>query len=547
MAGVVSTFEAFFNTTPTYILVLILIASMYTLWLYNAYLNKLVMQSVPKIPGKSHWFFGDLFTIIDLPKVPFTRRPDTIEFWERVAQVILDSGEGMFRMDLLPWVPYLNRSLVFICDYTIAKQLLSNDYYGKLQKGSSYTLAKPLIGNGILSSPDGKKWKDMRKLSNGGFRPSILRASVKNTIGSVSLMMKRWDKLIVGKSKKSKNSDMSLKTSLYEEMLCLTIDVLGKTAFSYDFKSVSAPTPEEAPLYTAFKDILRLMSKRGQPKYILQRMINKISPNEDEILFQNAMSKLDKKVQDIIKARRNEKALSEDEQRDLLDCLLQNDQAKCPLMDKDTIVDNIKTFLFAGHDTTASALSWALYLLSKNSDVEKKLLNEIDSSNLEGSDLTYEMLNKFTYLDCIIKETLRLYPSAGFTRQVMRGNRTCQLGKYTVPEGVEIFIFPNFMQHSKKYWGETALNFKPDRWIGMKNISEKAYLPFSLGRRNCVGMKLALTEMKCTLVMLLRKYKFEFVPSLDMKGKNKGDGVPRVVVFFSLCPNKIDMKISKRE
>ena len=114
-------------------------------------------------------------------------------------------------------------------------------------------------------------------------------------------------------------------------------------------------------------------------------------------------------------------------------------------MNRETIVDNIKTFLFAGHDTTASALSWALYLLSKHPIVEKKLLNEINSANLQGTDLTYEILNKFTYLDSVIKETLRLYPSAGFTRQVMKGTTTCKLGdgKYKIPEGVEIFIFPN--------------------------------------------------------------------------------------------------------
>ena len=59
-------------------------------------------------------------------------------------------------------------------------------------------------------------------------------------------------------------------------------------------------------------------------------------------------------------------------------------------------------------------------------------------------------------------------------------------------------------------------------------------------------MKLALTEMKCTLVMLLRRYKFEFVPSFDTEKENKGDGIPHVVVFFSMCPNRIDMKIGMR-
>ena len=504
------------------------------------------MMKIPAMPCEQHWLFGGLKSIISLPKVPFTNRPDTNAYWESVAQTFIKQGEGMFKLDLFPLIPFLSRSIVFICDYEIAKQVLSNNNYGNFQKGTSYTMAKPLIGSGILSAPDGDRWKAMRKLSNGGFRPSILRAAVNNTISSVSLMMKRWDN-IMGTASPDNDKVGYFKTSLYEEMLCLTIDVLGKTAFSYDFRSVNAPTPEEAPLYTAFKNILRLMSKRGQPSRLLRRMVTRFIPDHDELLFTDAMAKLDRKVEDIIKSRKAEGKVGEDDQRDLLDCLLQADSTtKCPMMNRETIVDNIKTFLFAGHDTTASALSWALYLLSQNPLVEKKLLDEIDVSPNECQKLDYETLNRFSYLDCVIKETLRLYPSAGFTRQVMRGKSTCKLGKYVIPEGVEIFIFPNFMQRNKKYWGDAALKFDPERWVDLENLSEKAYLPFSLGRRNCVGMKLALTEMKCTLVMLLRKYKFEFVPSFDTKKENKGDGIPRVVVFFSLCPNRIDMKISRR-
>ena len=212
-------------------------------------------------------------SIISLPKVPFTNRPDTNAYWESVAQKFIEQGEGMFKLELFPLVPYLSRTIVFICDYNIAKQLLSNNNYGNFQKGTSYTMAKPLIGSGILSAPDGDRWKGMRKLTNGGFLPSILRAAVNNTISSVSLMMKRWDNNILDAARAGNDKLGYFKTSLYEEMLCLTIDVLGKTAFSYDFRSVSAPTPEEAPLYTAFKNILRLMSKRGQP----QRFSNKWS------------------------------------------------------------------------------------------------------------------------------------------------------------------------------------------------------------------------------------------------------------------------------
>ena len=108
-------------------------------------------------------------SIISLPKVPFTNRPDTNAYWESVAQKFIEQGEGMFKLELFPLVPYLSRTIVFICDYNIAKQLLSNNNYGNFQKEISYTMAKPLIGSGILSAPDGDRWKGMRKLSMAAF------------------------------------------------------------------------------------------------------------------------------------------------------------------------------------------------------------------------------------------------------------------------------------------------------------------------------------------------------------------------------------------
>ena len=267
---------------------------------------------------------------------------------------------------------------------------------------------------------------------------------------------------------------------------------------------------------------------------------------------------------------------------------------KCPVtatvggMGRKLVVDNVKTFLFAGHDTTASALSWALYLIARDTEageqgkgVRQRILQEaavagIDtlnpstfppssssstSSSSSSSSSTSSSLLKLEFLDAVVKETLRLYPSAGFTRRVPPGSAPVTLAKgtpqeVTIPSGVEVFVFPYLLHRDPALWDDAA-TFDPDRWVGKKekkkktkkkkgeeNESGKAepYLPFSLGLRNCVGMRLALTEIKTTLLALLQRFEMAWIPNPEERG-DKGE--PHVTLYMTLVPNKIDIRFTE--
>eukprot|EP01047_Picozoa_sp_COSAG01_P068908 COSAG01_NODE_10069_length_2256_cov_39.334261_2_plen_266_part_00 len=150
-----------------------------------------------------------------------------------------------------------------------------------------------------------------------------------------------------------------------------------------------------------------------------------------------------------------------------------------------------------------NARTGALYLLAEHRAVERRLLAELAEHGLSCADdvtaggaLTYETLNRLPFLAAVVKEVLRLYPSAGFTRQVAKGSGYAVLGKYAIPEGVEILIFPHTMHRDGRHW-EDALEFKPERWLprGEGDTASPrhgggtagAYLPFSSGARNCVS------------------------------------------------------------
>lgn len=172
---------------------------------------------------------------------------------------------------------------------------------------------------------------------------------------------------------------------------------------------------------------------------------------------------------------------------------------------EDEILANSVMFLLAGSDTTATALTWLAFCLVTNLDVQEKLIAEIDN-DLHGEKPNYDNVFKLQYLDMVLSETLRLYsPVTRSNRQVVHDTVIC--GK-TLPGGVSVTFPISGMHRLPEFWPEPE-KFNPDRFSSENKtkINRFAYLPFGLGPRNCVGMRLALFEVKMAIVALLQRYK----------------------------------------
>ncbi|ULU03595.1 hypothetical protein L3Y34_016818 [Caenorhabditis briggsae] len=175
----------------------------------------------------------------------------------------------------------------------------------------------------------------------------------------------------------------------------------------------------------------------------------------------------------------------------------------------DEIVGQCTVFLIAGFDTTALSLSYSTYLLATHPEVQKKLQEEVDRK-CPGSGITFDQLSKLKYLECVMKETLRLYPLGTFanSRKCMR---TTKLGDMEVEAGTMVQVDTWTLQTNSKIWGEDAGEFKPERWENGDEqfIQKGAYIPFGLGPRQCIGMRLAYMEEKMLLAHILRRYTFQ--------------------------------------
>jgi len=181
-----------------------------------------------------------------------------------------------------------------------------------------------------------------------------------------------------------------------------------------------------------------------------------------------------------------------------------------PFPDK-WIRDIILNFVIAGRDTTATLLTWTSLLLAQHPEVMEKAIEEVKL--LKGNDPTYESLKQLTYIDYIIKESLRFYsPVPGVSRFAQKSDVFPD--NSVVRAGVRVKYYSFFLHRSPKYWDDPLL-FKPERWVDSKSIIKHSYqyLPFHGGPMSCIGRKMAELEAKTLLVLLLQNFKFKVVPN----------------------------------
>ncbi|GFY49234.1 cytochrome P450 4C1 [Trichonephila inaurata madagascariensis] len=197
--------------------------------------------------------------------------------------------------------------------------------------------------------------------------------------------------------------------------------------------------------------------------------------------------------------------------------LLLEHHLKDPSFTEEDIGIEVDTFMFAGHDTTAMALSWALYYLGQNPEIQQKVHEELQGIFEDDIDrnIVREDLTKMKYLECVIKESLRLCPSVPFIAREC--NEPFRILDYTVPSGTlclilicELHLDPESFPEPEKFIPE---RFFPENRIGRHPY---AYVPFSAGPRNCIGQKFAMFEEKIVLANILRKLR---VTSLDPRDK----------------------------
>jgi cytochrome P450 len=181
------------------------------------------------------------------------------------------------------------------------------------------------------------------------------------------------------------------------------------------------------------------------------------------------------------------------------------------------LVNQLMTFLAAGHETTASAMTWAVYLLCKHPDVQTRLRQEVREKLPALSDSSVEMASQdidgLAYMNAVLNETMRIFPPVPLTLRETAHDTT--IAGHFIPKATTVVICPWAINTSVDLWGDDAKEFNPDRWMGQGKAntggadSNYAVTTFLHGPRSCIGKDFAKAEFACLMAAFVGRYEFE--------------------------------------
>lgn len=369
--------------------------------------------------------------------------------------------------------------------------------------GGAYNMLKPWIGDGLLSS-NGKKWERNRRLLTPALHFNVLKPYVAIYHHVADILLKKLE--VLGTGKESLNICPLISRA--------TLDTMLRCTLSYESDGIQSTDSDQHPYVKAVERLKALVMKRAMNPYVYDDFLYSWTSDCKE--FRKLCDFVHNFSSDIIHARK--KALKEDPTQldkrhlDFLDILITaKDEKGAGLTDRE-IRDEVDTFMFAGHDTTASAIMWVLYSLAKYPDMQLRVREDVQEV-LQGQErLQIEDLSKLNYTTCFIKESMRMHtPVPAITRKL---SEPVTVEGVKLPACTVIDLHPHLMHHHPDVW-EDHMKFDPERFTP-DNIAKKdpfAFLPFSAGQRNCIGQHFAMNEIKTIISRIVTR--FEVVPDTN--------------------------------
>lgn len=357
-----------------------------------------------------------------------------------------------------------------------------------------YEVVEPVLGQGLVTA-NGEQWLKQRRLMQPMFHRQKIAGLAHMMTQATQEMLSRWETAYAANGQPF---------DVASEMMRLTQTIIVRTMFSADIRANAAEIAQ------AFTDAL---------EYLNTLLFSPVNiplawPTPTNVRFKRAMTLIEGTIYHILQDRR---ASGRDE-NDLVSMLLEaRDETTGEGMSDKQIRDELITIFFAGHETTASTLSWAWYTLAQHPAIYRQLESEIDAA--VGTRVpAVEDLPRLAFTRQVIDETLRLYPPAWmFAKTAVTEDA---IGGYHIPAGAQIILSPYVTHHLPEFW-EAPNEFRPERFAPGADAgrAKLAYFPFSAGPRKCIGDQFALVEATLLLATIAQRYRVRLVPTATVKNR----------------------------
>ncbi|XP_058947427.2 cholesterol 24-hydroxylase [Pocillopora verrucosa] len=392
---------------------------------------------------------------------------------------------------------FMHFPFIVITDPEMVKDILVTSNLPKhflAYSALGYLFGQRFLGNGLATNVNNEVWKQRRGLMNPAFHRKYLKDLMSSFNATADLLISHLGKMADGKTE----------VCILEQFGHAALDIICKVAFGMDVDVMSGKD-------TTFRDAVSLSFEGVH--------VSQMNPfhkwNVFQYLYQWRVVKAVKFLREtgrkVIEARKHAMARGEEVPDDILQRIIQQ-QESVPNFDIEDMLDDFVTFFIAGHETTASLLSFCVLELGNHPEIVDSLLEEIHDVLGPKQHVAFDDLAKLKQLGLVLKETLRLYPpaAAGSLRMC---EKDAEIGGYKIPANVPIMLSTFASSRSPKYWTKPE-EFNPYRFDDEEQLksSHYNYFPFSLGPRNCIGQNFAQIEAKVLLSRFLQTFNFSLVP-----------------------------------
>ncbi|MCP3140630.1 cytochrome P450 [Pyxidicoccus xibeiensis] len=350
----------------------------------------------------------------------------------------------------------------------------------------SYRLVSRIAGNGLLTS-QGSFWLRQRRLAQPAFHRQRISAMAQGMARTTAAMLERWEA----------PAARGAPVVMVEEMMRLTLTIVGEALFG------AALGDKAEVVGRAFNVLSEQTTQRFRGLHLLPPVL----PTRYDREYREASRTLRGTVMELITERRRSGADS----GDLLSMfMLARDEETGEAMTDEQLRDEVLTMLVAGHETTATAMSWVWALLDQHPEVEAKLHGELDAV-LGGRLPTAEDVPRLGYTRMVVEEAMRLYPPAYVYSRAVKEDDV--IGGFRIPKGSWVDVSPYVTHRHPDFW-ERPEEFVPERFSPEASAKRPryAYFPFSGGPRQCIGNGFAMMEAQLILATVAQRFRPRRLP-----------------------------------
>lgn len=380
---------------------------------------------------------------------------------------------------------YSRRSILIVNEPDLVRAVLTDpgDVYPKAD--IMVAALEPLVGDSIFVS-SGAKWRRQRRMID----PAFSHMRLNRAFVSMAAAVDDYERHLDGCAARGEAFSLDL------AMSSLTADIICRTVFSASLQSQTA-----RDVFQAFTLFERSVAQVQIRRLILDPAFTS-PPQAPEVLA--ACARIRGHLGDLLDTHLgNDPARFDDIAAAVIAA---RDLDTGTAFTRDELLDELGVMFLAGHETTASALTWAVYILATQGDVLARMRAEVDAVCGDGP-VEFEHVKRLGYIRNVFRETLRLYPPITFLPRVAL--QAQQLGPYRVKRGALLMVSPWTIHRHRRYWQDPD-GFDPDRFSPEREgeIIPGTWLPFGLGQRVCVGAGFAQTEATLILARLARRFDF---------------------------------------